>query len=530
MSVKIRRALLSVTDKTGVVELGRALREQGCELISTGGTRRALEEAGLAVTEIGKVTGNPEAFGGRMKTISFQIESALLFDRERDAEEAKRLGIEPIDLVCCNLYPFARHRDAGSDLPTLVENIDIGGPTMIRAAAKNHRFVAVLTDPAQYPEVVRELAQSGGALSDETRARLMRAAFRLTADYDAMVATTLDERAGERSLRLAWDHGVELRYGENPHQKALFMRERGAAASLADLKIHGGKELSYNNLVDASAAVEVAYSLAADRFGCAVIKHSNPCGLAEARTQREALELAWAGDPVSSFGSVIAFNRRLERSAVDFFELAHQDKSRRKFVEVVIAPAFEPEAIEYLRQSKNLRIVEVGPAVAGQAPRMEYRFLPGALLCQTRDGEADLLEKIQVVTRRQPVAHAPELLRFGLKVVRQVKSNAIAIVRETASGAFQLLGMGAGQPNRVNSTRLAVDRARANLVGAEDLGDAVLVSDAFFPFADNVEIFAAAGIRTAYQPGGSMRDAEVVARCDELGVAMAMTGRRHFKH
>lgn len=542
MDVKVRRALLSVTDKTGLVSLARALHARGCELISTGGTRKVLEEAGLPVTEIGKVTGNPEAFGGRMKTLSFTVESALLFDRERDAEEAKRLGIEPIDLVVCNLYPFAKHRDAGSDLPTLVENIDIGGPTMIRAAAKNYRWVAVATDPAQYPELERELAEKGGALSEETRSKLMRAAFTLTADYDAMVAVALGERFGERSIRLAYDRGVTLRYGENPHQQAAFYRERGAALSLHDLKAHGGKELSYNNLVDAWAAIEVAASLASDRFGCAVIKHSNPCGLAEARTQREALERAWAGDPVSSYGSVIAFNKPLGRDAVEFFELDHADKGRRKFVEVIVAPAFDAAALELLRQSKNLRAVEVDARLLGPSQRMDYRFLPGALLAQTADGDADLLENIQGVTQRAPEVNK-ELLDFGLKAVRQVKSNAIAIVREAPSGAHQLLGMGAGQPNRVNSTRLAIERARANLAleyegseagreawVTEQMGKAILVSDAFFPFADNVEILAAAGIRTVFQPGGSMRDASVIAQCDALGVAMAMTGRRHFKH
>lgn len=545
MNVAIKRALLSVTDKTGVIALAKSLHAHGCELISTGGTRKELEAAGLPVTEIAKVTGNPEAFGGRMKTISFAIESALLFDRERDAEEAKKLGIQGIDVVVCNLYPFKKHRDAGADLDTLVENIDIGGPTMIRAAAKNWRWVAVATDPAQYDGLVAELKEKDGSLGEQTRGELMRAAFRLTADYDSMVASALDERAGQQSVRLAFEKPVELRYGENPHQKAVFLRERGAEVSLHDLEFHGGKELSYNNLVDAWAALEVALSLDRARAGCAIVKHSNPCGLAEARSQREALELAWAGDPVSSFGSVIAFNGKLGKDAVDFFELGAEDKARRKFVEVVLAPAFEPEAVEALRQNKNLRIVEVDPRLA---LRQDLRFLPGALLAQGPDTDMDLMDRmdsmdsmdgVRVLTRAKLPDHPRGLLAFGLKAVRQLKSNAIAIVRVTPSGAFQLLGMGAGQPNRVNSTRLAVERARANLLlekpGSEDfvreqLGKAVLVSDAFFPFPDNVEIFAAAGIRTAYQPGGSIKDKDVIAKCDELGVAMGLTGRRHFKH
>ena len=534
MNVPIRRALLSVFDKTGVVELARALREHGCELISTGGTRTALEGAGLPVTEISKVTGNPEAFGGRMKTISFQVESALLFDREKDAAEAARLGIAPIDLVVCNLYPFAKARDEKADLPTLMENIDVGGPTMIRAAAKNHRFVAVLTNPEQYAAVQKELHAAKGALGAETRAKLARAAFDLTADYDALIATTLCERAGERILRFHFTEGDPLRYGENPHQQAFFYRDATAAHSLHDLELHGGKELSYNNLTDLTAAMDVARSLG--RSGCAIIKHANPCGLAEAADQRAALERAWAGDPLSAFGSVIAFNRSVERRTVEFLALDQTDKSKRRFVEVVAAPAFEPAAIEYLRLAENLRIVEIDPAL--EQPKTEYRLLAGALLSQNADLDSDLLGEVKPATKRAP-ATRPELLAFGFKAVRQLKSNAIAVVRETEDGAFQLLGMGAGQPNRVSSTELAVAHARANLAAEhagdekwidEQMGKAVLVSDAFFPFKDGVERAAAAGIRTVYQPGGSLRDAEVVARCDELGVAMAMVGRRHFKH
>jgi phosphoribosylaminoimidazolecarboxamide formyltransferase/IMP cyclohydrolase len=538
MNVAVRRALLSVSDKTGIVVLARALHELGCELVSTGGTRRELEEAGLPVIEISSVTGNPEAFGGRMKTISFAIESALLFDRERDRDEAARLGIAPIDLVVCNLYPFGRHRDSGADLPTLLENIDIGGPTMIRAAAKNQRFVAAVTDPSQYQAVERELRETGGSLGDETRARLARAAFNLTADYDAMIAATLDERARERSLRMHFSAGMPLRYGENPHQTAIFYRDAGAEHSLRDFKIHGGKELSYNNLTDLAAALEVALSL--ERQGCAIVKHANPCGLCEAGEQRAALERAWAGDPISAFGSVIAFNRPLELRAAQFLTLDHADKAQRRFVEVIAALSFEPAAIEYLRQAKNLRVVEFDPALRARA--VEYRFLPGALLLQSADTDADLLGAIEVVTRQEP-GRSPALLAFGLKAVRQLKSNAIAIVRETDDGSFQLLGMGAGQPNRVQSTRLAVAHARATLaaahVGAENgrnafveeqMGKAILVSDAFFPFPDSIEVAAAAGIRTVYQPGGSLRDREVIARCDELGVAMATIGRRHFKH
>jgi phosphoribosylaminoimidazolecarboxamide formyltransferase/IMP cyclohydrolase len=535
--VPVRRALLSVTDKTGVVELARALAAHGCELISTGGTRAALEAAGLAVTEAAAVSGNPEAFGGRMKTISFAIESALLYDRERDAAEAATLGVAPIDLVACNLYPFREHAAAGEPLPALMEQVDIGGPTMIRAAAKNHRWVAVLTSPAQYPGVIVELGARRGTLSASTRERLMREAFNHTADYDAAIARTVDERLGVPSLRLAFDRGRSLRYGENPHQAAWLFRDREAEASVADAEVLSGKEISHNNLVDLVAALEAVQDLPAET--CAVIKHANPCGLAVAAGQEAALAAAWEGDPVSAFGSVIAFNSPLRAGTVAFFELAHPDRSRRKFVEVVAAPAFEEGALEALKAHPNLRAVRVDPAQL--RPRLTFRSLPGALLLQEAD--TNLEAGVEVQTKAGPTLHDPGLVRLGLVAVRQVKSNAIAVVRRRPDGVLQLLGMGGGQPNRLDSIRLAVARCRDNLAREyrgpaegleayrrEVLGSALLISDAFFPFPDNVEAAAEAGIRTLYEPGGSLRDAQVVERADELGVCVVFTGLRHFKH
>jgi len=535
--VPVRRALLSVTDKTGVVELARALAAHGCELISTGGTRAALEAAGLAVTEAAAVSGNPEAFGGRMKTISFAIESALLFDRERDAAEAAALGVLPIDLVACNLYRFAEHAAAGEPLPNLMEQVDIGGPTMIRAAAKNHRWVAVLTAPAQYPGVIVELDAHRGALSATTRERLMREAFNHTADYDTAIARTVDERLGVSSLRLAFDRGRSLRYGENPHQAAWLFRDREADASIADAEVLSGKEISHNNLVDLFAALEAVQDLPTE--ACAIIKHANPCGLAVADDQAETLAAAWEGDPVSAFGSVIAFNSPLRAATAGFFELAHSDRSRRKFVEVVAAPAFEDGALEALRAHPNLRAVRVDPA--GLRPRLTFRSLPGACLLQEADATLDTGREVR--TQAPPAVDDPGLVRLGLVAVRQVKSNAIAVVRRRPDGVRQLLGMGGGQPNRLDSVRLAVARCRDNLAREyqgpaggldayqrEVLGSALLVSDAFFPFPDNVEAAAEAGIRTLYEPGGSLRDAQVVKRADELGVCVVFTGLRHFKH
>ncbi|MHB2149340.1 bifunctional phosphoribosylaminoimidazolecarboxamide formyltransferase/IMP cyclohydrolase [Calditrichota bacterium LG25] len=533
--IKIKRALFSVSDKSGVEALARALHENGCQIISTGGTKSVLEKAGIPVTEISEVTGNPEAFGGRMKTISFQIESALLFDREKDADEARRLGIEPIDMVVCNLYPFERVKNQGVDFDTLIENIDIGGPTMARAAAKNFKYVAVVTDPQDYPDLVKELQENDGALSYETRFRLMRKAFNLTADYDAAIATTMDEMAGELSVRLAFHQAKTLRYGENSHQHAFFLRQRKTADALHDLQFLHGKELSYNNIVDLYSALDAVKDFT--NTACAIIKHNNPCGLCEGSDQREVFELAWAGDPVSAFGSVIAFNRRVELETARFLQLDAENKMQRKFVEVIAAPDFDPEAIEYLKQHKNLRLVRFEPKRVTQ--EKEFKILAGSLLLQTTDNK--LLEKKETVTQLKTDV-GDDLLNFGLLAVRQLKSNAIAVVRKK-DNCLQLLGMGCGQPNRVNSTRLALERSRENLKNEftgedaqleryikEQMGKAVLVSDAFFPFPDNVEIAASYGIKTIVQPGGSIRDKSVIEKCNELGLSMIFTGVRHFKH
>jgi len=529
--IRIRRALLSVWDKTGLEPLARALVEHGCELLASGGTGLALQDAGLPVTDVGTLSGRPEAFGGRMKTLSFEVCAALLFDRERDAAEAAALGVAPIDLVACNLYPFAKRRDEGADLATLVENVDIGGPTLLRAAAKNSRWVAVLTSPDDYAAVIEELDAHGGALGPDTRTRLMRAAFNHTADYDAVIATTFDARFERPSLRLAFEDGRPLRYGENAHQSAVVLRERGAAASLSDLELLGGKALSHNNLVDLQAALEAVRDL--EGSACAVVKHANPCGLAEAGDPATALEAAWAGDPLSAFGSVIAFNRPVDREALACLAL-DGPKRERRFVEVVAAPELSPDAVDYLGLNGRLRIVRIDPAAVARTE--EVRLLAGAALRQDADGR--LWDRLEVVTE-----HAWErdeaLARFGTVAVRQVRSNAIVVVTRRADGVLQLLGIGAGQPNRVASVRLAVGRARETL--AASCGDdaaaveagmarAVLFSDAFFPFPDGIEAAADAGIRTVVQPGGSIRDKKVIRRCNELGVALVLTGTRHFRH
>ncbi|GAK60065.1 phosphoribosylaminoimidazolecarboxamide formyltransferase / IMP cyclohydrolase [Candidatus Vecturithrix granuli] len=539
--ITIQRALISVSDKTGLVPLAQTLHEFGCEIISTGGTGKVLQDNGIPITEIQSVTGNPEAFGGRMKTISFVIESALLFDREKDQAEARTLNIQPIDMVVCNLYPFKNVLESGADLETLIENIDIGGPTMVRAAAKNFKYVAVVTDTADYDRIIAELQANQGALSLETRRRLMRKAFNHTADYDAMIATAMDALDGEQSLRLAFIGGKTLRYGENSHQTAMYYREKEAGAnSLYDMNVQHGKELSFNNILDIYGAIESVRRL--KDSGCAVIKHTNPCGLCEGTEgvdQRTIFEAAWAGDPVSAFGSIIAFNRPVERNTVEFLALDAEDKSQRKFVEVLIAPKFSAESLEYLQLHKNLRVIEYDTSSA-MCPK-DLRYLNGSLLVQ--DSDTELYSKLEPVTDiKADVERLHGLLEFGLKAISSIKSNSIILAREK-EGLYQLLGMGAGQPNRLISTKLAIEKSRETLSHEytgdpdqleayikEEIGKAILVSDAFFPFPDNVELAASQGVKIISQPGGSLRDDLVLAACNRLGVAMIFTGLRHFKH
>lgn len=532
----IKRALLSVSDKTGIVELAKTLEEYKCEIISTGGTKKVLQDAGIDVIDISSVTGNPEAFGGRMKTISFAIESALLFNREKDAEEAASLGIQPIDMVVCNLYPFAKVKAQGADLPTLIENIDIGGPTMVRASAKNYMYVATVTDVADYPNIIAEMKAHDGALCGKTRFSLMRKAFNHTADYDALIATTMDEQAGMMSKRYHFTGGKKLRYGENSHQNGWIYRDAAAEKSLYDCEFLHGKELSFNNFNDIQGAIDAVKEMG--RYAVSVIKHSNPCGLAEADDQRTAMENAWAGDPVSAFGSIVAFNEPVTLKTVEFFELNNEDKSRRKFVEVVVAPDFSDKALEYLKFHKNLRVIRFDPK--DSANEFDLKYLAGSLLMQ--DVDKEVYSKMEVKTEKTiDLDAAKPLVAFGIKAMRQVKSNSIVIVRRMQDGGYQLLGMGAGQPNRLISTKLAIEKARENLKN-EYTGDdfegyvktvfegAILVSDAFFPFPDNIEIAASAGIKTIIQPGGSIRDKKVIKACNELGVAMMFSGLRHFKH
>jgi len=530
--IKISRALISVADKADIVSLATTLQRFGCEIVSTGGTLRILSQAGINAVDISSFTKCPEAFGGRMKTLSFRVGSAILYDREKDREESEALGIEPFDMVVCNFYPFKDVCDSEATMETLIEHIDIGGPTMVRAAAKNYKYVAAVTDPQDYSDIIKELKNNEGALSLETRRKLMLKAFNMTADYDAMIAMTMDQREGLNSLRLSFSQGQSLRYGENPHQKALFYKENGLSTSLHDLKLLHGKPLSFNNLMDVNSAIDGVSGL--QRSACCVIKHNTPCGLAESSQQRVALEYAWKADPISAFGSVIAFNQPVEEKTVQFFELGNPDKGKRKFIEAIVAPSFTPEALEVLRLHKNLRVIEF--PITQDSSFNDFKFIKGALLVQ--DADEQLFAEMQVPTKKSVDHISNPMMEFGLKAVRQVKSNAIVVIRELQDGTYQMLGMGAGQPNRLTSVSLAMDKCRQNLMEEfqneqeilHELGRCLLVSEAFFPFPDSIDLCAKYGIKTIVQPGGSIKDKDVIAACDEHGIAMVLTGLRHFKH
>jgi phosphoribosylaminoimidazolecarboxamide formyltransferase/IMP cyclohydrolase len=518
--MKVRRAIVSVHDKTGVVDLGRRLAALGVEVLSTGGTAALLRAAGVPVREVADVTGFPEMMDGRVKTLHPKIHGGILARRDVPAhlEALDRHGIPPIDLVVVALYPFeATISKPGVTREEAVEQIDIGGPTMIRAAAKNHDAVAVVTDPSQYAEVLGELETTGGVLSRETCARLAAAAFRRTSRYDAAITAYLSESSEEypASVRLDGDRALTLKYGENPHQTAAFYHLGGSPAiGLAAMKPLHGPELGYNNLLDFSAAL--ALLLEFDDPAAVVIKHTNPCGAALGRTVGEAMVKAKASDPVSIYGGIVGVNRPLDMAVVEALSGI--------FVEILFAPSFVPDALEELRRTKKkCRVFEV-PCDRGALPRrlVEYRSVLGGLLAQSTD-LADLDERaLKTVSKRAPTAEEIRALRFAWRIGKHAKSNAIVLTT-----ADQIVGVGAGQMNRVDSARLAVMRARAQ--GLETRGT-VCASDAFFPFRDGLDVVAEAGATAVVHPGGSLRDDEVVAAADEHGMAMVLTGMRHFRH
>jgi phosphoribosylaminoimidazolecarboxamide formyltransferase/IMP cyclohydrolase len=512
----IQRALISVTDKTGVVDFARALTSRGVEVLSTGGTYRVLKEAGIApLREVAEVTEFPEMLDGRVKTIHPRIAGGILAMRSRP-EHMRAIaehGIPPIDLVCVNLYEFekiAARKDAS--LEELIENIDIGGPTMIRAAAKNWQDVAVVTATSDYPAIVAELQANGGVLSSETQWRLAKKAFATTAAYDRAVSARLAEipptaEALPAILDIHAPRKLALRYGENPHQSAALYVSGGAGIAGAE-QLHG-KELSYNNLVDLDAAWQLIAEF--DAPASAVIKHTNPCGCAEGATQAESYRRAFEADPVSAYGGVLAFNRALDGETAA--EIA------KTFIEAIAAPDYSEDALRILQQKKNLRLLKV---LAGPAETV-VKSISGGFLAQTPDVHRLSRTETQVATQRAPTDAEWVALEFGWKVAKHVKSNAIVYAR-AIEGRGQAISAGAGQMSRVDSVKFGAMKAVLPLAGS------VVASDAFFPFADGVEEAARHGITAVIQPGGSVRDADVIAAADRLGLAMVLTGVRHFRH
>jgi phosphoribosylaminoimidazolecarboxamide formyltransferase/IMP cyclohydrolase len=530
---RIRRALLSVTDKTGLVEFARALAGHGVELVSTGGTARALRDAGLAVRDISDLTGFPEMLDGRVKTLHPKVHGGILHVRGNAEHVAavEEHAIEPIDMVVVNLYAFEKTAGKpGVAFSDVIENIDIGGPSMVRSAAKNFEDVAIVTSVEDYAAIAEEMAANGGALGRTTRWRLARAAFAVTAAYDAGIASTLEsivepvphgvpaifeDDALPPAIRVIEERQAVLRYGENPHQRAALYVD-GSGRGVAAAKQLQGKELSYNNIVDLDACWELVSEFGAEDAAVAIIKHTNPCGAATGGTVLEAYKRALEADPVSAFGGVIGISREVDGAAAE--EIA------KLFVEAIVAPGYTAEAVARFAAKKNLRLLEIatGGADRGKPARM-LKQVSGGFLMQDADRLRVAEAELKVVTKRAPTAEEMRALRFAWSVCKHVKSNAIVYARFD-QGHGQTVGVGAGQMSRVDAAKFGAMKAVLPLAGT------VAASDAFFPFADGLETVAAAGATAVIQPGGSVRDAEVIEAADRLGVAMVFTGVRHFRH
>ena len=513
--VRVRRALLSVSDKRGLVDFARGLAELGVEIVSTGGTARELGEAGIETRPVDDYTGFPEILDGRVKTLNPKIYAGLLAVRSNE-DHMRTIGeheIEPIDLVCVNLYPFERTAAMrGVDDAEVIENIDIGGPTLIRAAAKNHAFSAVVVSPESYDAVLDELQTSDGRLSTQTRQALALDAFAYTARYDTAIARWFGEREEEfPSLYVrAYEKVLDLSYGENPHQRAAYYAQTGARTDLLSMvsKLHG-KALSFNNLLDLDAGRRLM-----DEFevpACAIVKHNNPCGCALGGGIDEAFRKALESDPMSAFGGIVCFNRRVDRFTA---EQVHE-----LFVELIFAPGYDEDALEVLQQKKNIRILDNQERRDWPVAEHDIKRVRGGILIQHRDQDIELRDEMQVVTKRKPSEQEWGELLFGWKVAKHVRSNAIVLTKDLAT-----VGIGAGQMSRVDSVQLAVEKAQKGLDGA------AMASDAFFPFADGPQLAIDAGVRAIIQPGGSQRDAEVIEACDAADIAMVFTSRRHFRH
>ena len=519
---KVSRALISVSDKTGIVEFARALTAQGVEILSTGGTFRLLTENSIPATEVSDYTGFPEMMDGRVKTLHPKVHGGILGRRGTDDAVMQEHGIKPIDMVVVNLYPFAATvADPNCPLPTAIENIDIGGPTMVRSAAKNHKDVAIVVNASDYQSVLDEMQANQGQLDYSTRYQLMVKAFEHTAAYDGMIANYFGARDTDNQARnfsdtynVQYHKTQEMRYGENPHQKAAFYVEANPTeASVATAKQLQGKELSFNNIADTDAALECVKQF--DQPACVIVKHANPCGVAVATDINLAYELAFATDPESSFGGIIAFNRELDAATASAI-------CEKQFVEVIIAPSVSEEAVAVVTAKKNVRLLECGTWGTERPQDFDYKRVNGGLLIQDRDNGMVAEKDLKVVSERVPSADEMSDMMFAWKVAKMVKSNAIIYSKNNRT-----IGVGAGQMSRINSARIA--GIKAEHAGLEVKG-AVMASDAFFPFRDGIDNAAEAGISCVIQPGGSMRDDEVIAAANEHGMAMVFTGMRHFRH
>jgi phosphoribosylaminoimidazolecarboxamide formyltransferase/IMP cyclohydrolase len=518
----IRRALLSVSDKTGLIDLARGLDALGVVLISTGGTARALREAGLSVREVADVTGFPEIMDGRVKTLHPKVHGGLLGRRGQDDAVMAQHGIEGIDLLVVNLYPFEQTTAAPDcTMQDAIENIDIGGPAMLRAAAKNHEHVATVVDPADYAELIQTLRADNGTTL-ERRRQLAAKAFTHTACYDGAIANWLGARLHTDgvdpfppSLHLAYARTATLRYGENPHQNAALYLEPGATPGfVSTARVLAGKELSYNNLADADTALECVKAFR-KAPACVIVKHANPCGVAIGATARDAYDKAYATDPTSAFGGIIAFNQPLDAATA-------QAILDRQFVELVIAPEIDPAALAAFAKKPNVRVLASGAWPDHEPSTRDFKRIAGGLLVQDTDRDTLLLSDLKIVSVREPDADELRDLLFAWHVAMYVKSNAIVYARDSRT-----IGIGAGQTSRVVSTKIAA--LKAEEAGLEISGS-VMASDAFFPFRDGIDAAAAAGVLAVIQPGGSMRDAECITAADEHGMAMVFTGVRHFRH
>jgi phosphoribosylaminoimidazolecarboxamide formyltransferase/IMP cyclohydrolase len=518
MNKKVNRALVSVSDKSGIVDFCQELHRLGIEILSTGGTAQTLGTYHIPVTEVSEYTGFPEMMDGRVKTLHPKVHGGILARRGIDEAVMAENGIDAIDMVVVNLYPFEQTvANPHCDFAAAIENIDIGGPTMIRAAAKNHADVAVIVDPADYASVIDELKSANG-LSPKTRFNLALKSFEHTARYDTAIASYLSQSNGIQfpdTLNLQFHHNQTLRYGENPHQNAAFYREKSpASGTIAAAKQLQGKELSYNNIADADAALECVKSFNG-KPTCVIVKHANPCGVAEADQLIGAYDKAYATDPTSAFGGIIAFNRELDgQTAAEII--------KRQFVEVIIAPSISADAQAALAEKQNIRVLECGAWKNDGVASLDFKRVAGGLLVQDNDQGETKMDDIKVVSKRAPTEQELEDLLFAWKVAKFVKSNAIVYCKNG-----QTIGVGAGQMSRVYSARIAgIKAADADL----DVPGSAMASDAFFPFRDGIDSAAEAGITAVIQPGGSMRDNEVIAAADEHNIAMVFTGMRHFRH